>query len=64
MSNNKNNKIEEIAIRIIESIINNYHYDTVLDILYDSYQLNDEEYDQVLNLLKNGKISITSEEEG
>lgn len=63
MSNQENNKIEEIAISIIDSIINNYNYDTVLDVLYDSYQLNDEEYDQVLNLLKNGKFSITLEEE-
>lgn len=63
MSNNENNKIEEIAISIIDSIINNYHYDAVLDVLYDSYQLNDKEYYQVLNLLKNGKFSITLEEE-
>lgn len=63
MSNNENNKIEEIARDIVDSIINNYHYDAVLDVLYDSYQLNDKEYDQVLNLLKNGKFSITLEEE-
>lgn len=58
MSNTEKKTTKDIAAEIIHAVVNNYHYDTVLDVLYDDYQLTDEEYEEVLQLCKNGIITI------